>query len=272
MSTRAGARGARTALAVGLAALLGVAMVLTVLNVADSLRGWFHRGAPSSVATPPAEAPPAPVVEPPAPAAPVEPAPGLPPLAESDPWIRSEARALSSHAKLAAWLGTEGLIQRFAVLVDNLAEGADPARHVPFLAPEEAFRPERQGDRLVLGPSSYRRFDVLGDVVASLDARAAAALYRTVKPLLQEAYRQLGYPDRDFDVALARAIALVRDTPVIEGDVELAPSVRTYRFQDPALEGLRKPQKDLIRMGPANQRKIQQKLEEIAELLGLPKV
>ena len=46
---------------------------------------------------------------------------------------------------------------------------------------------------------AYDRYDLVADVVSSLDARATAELYRDLKPLIREAYANFGYPDRDFD-------------------------------------------------------------------------
>jgi hypothetical protein len=42
-----------------------------------------------------------------------------------------------------------------------------------------------------------------------------------------------------------------------------------YTFDDPALEALTPPQRQLLRMGPRNERLVQQKLREIAPHLGI---
>ena len=51
--------------------------------------------------------------------------------------------------------------------------------------------------------------------------------------------------------------------------VELVPAVRSYHFADPALEALSPAQKQLLRLGPGNARRVQAKLRELAPALGL---
>ena len=203
--------------------------------------------------------------------APVEPREKLPPLDESDTLIRKLAAALSSHPGWASWLITEGLVRRFVVIVDNVAEGVAPRKHVPFLAPKGSFQTaERRGSR-VIDPRSYTRYDLTADIVASLDTRGCAELYKRLKPLIQDAYRDLGYPDRNFDVTLARAIDRLDKTPVPEGQVTVREGVKSFKYENPELEALTPAQKQFLRMGPANMKKVKQKLRDLSESLGLPR-
>jgi len=220
---------------------------------------------PEAVAQPPSAGPPASVPE--EKAAPETP---LPPLADSDPLARELASALSSRPELAAWLATKDLIQTFAAAVDNVAEGASPRPHLPFLAPEGLFRAEQRKDRLYVGAKSYARYDSIADVVASLEPQGCAQLYQRLKPLIDEAYRELGHPATSFDDALRRAITRLLATPVVEGQVELTPRVISYAFADPGLEAMSPAQKHLLRMGPRNVRMIQAELRQIAGALGIP--
>ena len=85
-----------------------------------------------------------------------------------------------------------------------------------------------------------------------------------------EAYRELGYPDGNFDLVVERAIVRVLETPVLEGDVDVRPSPVLYQFMDTRLERLAPAQKQLLRMGPRNVRLIQDKLRDVAYALGIP--
>jgi hypothetical protein len=58
--------------------------------------------------------------------------------------------------------------------------------------------------------------------------------------------------------------------PVVQGEVELAPSGIVYAYVYPRLEEMSGAQKHLLRMGPANVQVIQGKLREIAGYLGIP--
>jgi hypothetical protein len=56
---------------------------------------------------------------------------------------------------------------------------------------------------------------------------------------------------------------------VVEGPVELKEKIVSYQFADPGLEGLRPAQKHFLRMGPGNVRKVQAKLRQLAQALGI---
>ncbi|RPJ77860.1 MAG: DUF3014 domain-containing protein, partial [Acidobacteria bacterium] len=143
-------------------------------------------------------------------------------------------------------------------------------RHLKVLAPKEPFRTERSGDRIVVDPASYRRYDGLAQAVAGLDANGVARLYSTLKPRLADAYRELGHPDGNIDAAIEKVITHLLETPAPgAGERELREDSVSYRYADPRLERASPAQKQLLRMGPENQALIQEKLREIAAALGM---
>lgn len=193
----------------------------------------------------------------------------LPALDQSDQWARKAVGALSAEPELSEWLAHDHLVRRFTAAVDNIGDGVIPRQQLRFLAPRVPFRVRQDGNHLVADPANYHRFDRLATVIGSIDADSAASVYRHAKPLLQEAYRQLGYPDRDFDEAIKKAIRTVLSTPVIQGQPELVEGVDNYRFADPQLEGLDGMQKLLLRMGPANLEIIDRQARAFAQALGI---
>lgn len=202
-----------------------------------------------------------------------EPVPGenvdLPPLGETDATVRQLVGALSAHPKVAAWLTTDQLIRNFAVVVVNIANGRSPAQHLRAVRPTGEFVADQEGDVARINPRSYRRYDDYADAVGALDAEGTARLYATLKPRIQDAYRELGYPEGDFDRAMERAIVELLDTPVVEGDVALTPKSVSWDFADPKLQSLSSAQRQFLRMGPRNMRIVKAKLREIAPLLGI---
>ncbi len=193
----------------------------------------------------------------------------LPPLDQSDALVRELVGRLSSHPTIAAWLATDRLIRNFTVVLVNVSEGQTPAKHLRAVAPRAPFQASADSGPAVILPASYARYDAFGDAVASLDAKGAARLYATLKPRIQEAYSDLGYPNADPDVALQRAIAELLKTPVIDGQLAVRHSSVSYTYADPKLESLSAAQKHLLRMGPRNVRIIQAKLREMAPSLGI---
>jgi hypothetical protein len=212
--------------------------------------------------------------EPPAapPAAPAAPAtePGSP-VAPPDPArVRSLLEAVSASAPFRRCLAEEDPLRRAALVIDNLAEGVSPARPLACLAPAGPFAVERQGRRTVVSEATWRRYDDAAAAVASLDAEALARAYRELKPALEGVYRALGYPRASLDVVVARALHRIGDVPVPQGAVEVVEGKGAlWAFADPRLEALGPAEKHLLRMGPANARRVQEKARELERALGL---
>jgi hypothetical protein len=219
----------------------------------------------AATASPQTEAPPAPLGGTPAPVA-------VPPLDQSDDVVRQLVRQLTSHPTVASWLATDGLIRNFTVSMANVADGVTPARHLRTVRPSAPFAVTTQNGRSVIDPASYRRYDSIAAAVASIDPQGAAQLYATLKPRIEEAYRDLGHPDTPVDRAVEQSIVRLLQTPVVEGPIEVRPASQGigYVFADPNLEALSGAQKQLLRTGPDNVRKIQQGLRTMARALGIP--
>jgi len=191
-------------------------------------------------------------------------------LDQSDPVVREYAKAISSSARFGQWLGSKELVRKFVVAVDNIANGQSPRSHVNFWAPEGQFRAVNKPAGTFIDESKYSRYDPVAEVFVSLDARAAVRFYRGLRPLIQDAYRDLGYPDTDFSDTLIKAMAELLETPVVEGPIKLEKKILSYVMTDESLEGLSQAQKQLLRMGPKNVQLIQGKIRELAAALGIP--
>lgn len=190
-------------------------------------------------------------------------------LDSSDDILKKLAKKLSLHPKWVIWLNNKNLIQRFTATIDNIAHGLSPSPHLSFLAPKEKFQVIKKNGLPYINPASYKRYNPIADVFASLDVEGCLMLYQRLKPLFQEAYKDLGYPKQDFDLALFKAIIELLKTPIVEGEILLKKKVITYQMVNSKLEQLSPAQKHLIRMGPKNTIKIQTKLREIALALGI---
>jgi hypothetical protein len=200
----------------------------------------------------------------------------LPKLGQSDEGIREKAKGLSSNPRLANWLKINNIIRRITAAVDNVADGRSPRASLKFLGPKKGFSVQKKGGKFYINPKSYTRYNLAADVFQSLNAEGIVRVFREFKPLFQDAYRELGYKDRDFQNTLVRAIQELLRVPVVEGDVLLEEKEEKVVFilaatmADEKLEDLSDAQKHLLRMGPKNTAKIQGKLREIAQALGVP--
>ncbi|MGB7295713.1 MAG: DUF3014 domain-containing protein [Candidatus Aminicenantales bacterium] len=245
-----------------------VLLIIVILAVAAALYYFLihRRGAKTERLV---DIPSAAVLEKELPPAPLE-GPDKPPvnLDESDDLVRSLAKEISTHPRLADWLNSKGLIRRFVAAVDNIANGLSPRAHVDFFEPPGEFGTAERGGLTVADPDGYGRYHTVVDVFVSLESNQCVSLFRSMKPLCQEAYRDLGYPDQDFEQTILRAIVELMGTPVVEGSIYLEKAVLNYVILDPALENLSDAQKHLLRMGLENVGAIQAKLREMALALG----
>jgi len=242
-----------------LVAVIAIALLAVVFFV------FRHPSKPAAGSSPaPVAAAPASATASPAPALEV----ALPPLDESDAFVRQIAAGLSAHPEVARWLARTALVRTLTVVVVNVAAGETPRPHLDFLAPKQRFRAARRpARRLVPDPVGFAGYDLFGDAVASVDVVVTANGYRTMAPLFEAAYVELGHPEGGFPTAFDKAIRALLAVPVLREDVELVPHAIGFRYADAKLETLTPAQKQFLRIGPRNVRLVQGKLKELAASL-----
>lgn len=182
----------------------------------------------------------------------------LPPLSQSDGFIRRLVALLSQHPTLARWLAADALIARTALAVEQVGDGRTPSVPFQFTRPASRAATIARGSDLVIDPSSHRRWDDLTATVLSVDPQQAAELYRHVRPLFVETYRGMGHPDGNFDAAIGRAAGRVLATPVRQEPV-LVDARRGYvEHRDVELRALPGISRQMLLMGPANVQRLQE--------------
>ena len=198
----------------------------------------------------------------------------LPPLDQSDGFVRDLVGTLSSHSALAGWLRQPNLVRTFAAAVENVSLGGTPTANLGFMRPTGAYsvveRKTVNGSEIVPDPASYERYGVITTVFTSIDPQTAGDVYRRLHGLIQEAFAELGYPDTSFDSTLATAFTTLIQTPVPATAPLLEAHLNTYHYADQRLEALLPAQKQLLRMGPDNARRIQDHLQRLGSALDLP--
>ncbi len=199
----------------------------------------------------------------------MEPFTGLPPLEESDEWLREEAAELSPDPQWPTWLSADGLVDRVVLGVVNVATGESPAGQLPFLQPSDTFAVVMEGDRTFADPENGRRYDALVGAVTALDAQASARFYRGIAPLLESGLQQLGFVDRDFDEFARSALDVILVVEVPEGPLEVEEAGIVWAYVDPELEALSPATKHLLRLGPDNLLRLQSWARSFAEASGL---
>lgn len=206
----------------------------------------------------------------PAPPAATDSANALPPLDQSDGLVRQLAQTVSSSPALVAWLATDDLIRNFAVGVSNVSDGKSPAKQLGRLRPTAKFAVTGRGEAMQIDPRSYARYNALATAASSLDPAASAQVYKTLKPRIEEAYRELGPSTATFDQVLEEAIVMLLKTPALADPVRVEPRGVGYGYAEKNIEALTPAQKQLLRLGPRNVRLVKTALRNIALAIGIP--
>jgi Protein of unknown function (DUF3014) len=193
----------------------------------------------------------------------------VPPLDQSDPVVRQLVQALTRSPRVLAWLATPDLIRTFTRSVTNVADDKSPAQALAVFRPKAPFTITTQDRLEYVNPTSYQRYTTLAAAATSIDPSGAARVYATLKPRINDAYHELGFPQQSFDPVLERAILTLLSTPIVRGPIALRHKGIGYAFEDQRLEQLSAPQKQLLRMGPDNMLEIQNALRAIGLALGI---
>lgn len=203
---------------------------------------------------------------------PLEPAPApLPTLADSDPLMREKLSAAGAGPELDEVEAQQNLIQLGSALVDGFSRGLVLYKLLPVKPPAEAFSVEQEGEQVFMSPASYRRYDEYAEAIAKLDTAVLVTSFHQMRPLYEQAYGQLGLVPEDFDNAVVRLLDQILETPELDQPVALTRKSVMYKYADPQLEQLTPMQKQLLRMGPENIRRIKAQAQALrAGLLGQP--
>ncbi|MCB1703899.1 MAG: DUF3014 domain-containing protein [Halioglobus sp.] len=190
-----------------------------------------------------------------------------PPLtvADGDAILRQQLSAAGAGAPLTRLVSGEQPLDLSAALIDGLGRGIILRKMLPLERPKQAFSVDREGDSLYMSPASYNRYNAFTDAVTTLNTSVLVETFHTLRPLYQQTYEQLGLDPEDFDNAIIRTLDMVLATPEIAEPIALKPKSVVYVYADPALESLPALQKQLLRMGPDNLRRIKKQARVLRE-------
>jgi hypothetical protein len=184
----------------------------------------------------------------------------LPELATSTEDILAQLQLAEQDTSV---LTSDQLIRDAVVFIDNLRNGVVVRDKAGVDGPRNAFRVLEQNDKIYIDPRSYDRYNTLVDWFVSLDTDVLVTMLERYRPLVVAALAEIGYPDTAPEQVLLEAIAVLNNTPAVGTVVELTDDTVMYRFADPALESLPDAQKQMLRLGPDNIRRVKLKLTAI---------
>ena len=194
----------------------------------------------------------APAVQQPAPVSTVpdvEPLASLPSLDNSDALLREKLVGLIGRVPFSELVLPASLVRRIVATVDNLPRETASRRVIPLAPVPGAY-----------DPSNFDRYAPYVRVIEAIDEKALVADYARAYPLFQQAYRELGYPDRQFNDRLLQAIDDLLAAPELDAAPELIRPRVHYEFASTDLETRSAGQKMMLRMGPDNAARVKAKL------------
>jgi len=198
----------------------------------------------------------------------------LPSLNESDTWLQEKLPSLTWRKELLKLVINEDMIRRFVVFTDNFSQGLVAYEHSPLVKPNTSFSAtEQKSDNNELkaawqwDENSTRRFSLYVDLLRSVDTDSLVEWYVELKPLINEAYSELGYPDDDFTEVLQSTITRVLDMELPKEPIELVRPSVMFRYKNAEIESLDDADKLLLRLGKDNLLVIKSILLEINEKL-----
>lgn len=226
---------------------------------------------PPSQVAPPATLPIAPSIRHPiesAPAAAAEPPADpaeltyLPALDASDAAVARSLDPLLADGGTRDLLLLNNIVRRIVATVDNLPGERISSRLSPVRFVGGGLIVDPSGDGFVIGEQNARRYAPYVRLAETVDLRYLASLYARFYPLFQQAYEELGYPNRYFNDRLVAVLDHLLATPDPESPIRVVQPKVLYQFADPELEALSAGQKILLRMGAENRARVKAQLRE----------
>lgn len=195
------------------------------------------------------------------------PTPGfiLPTLDNSDSDAIKQLNTLTSENKFSHWFHPEYLIRRGVTFIDGLSRGLLLNKMLKVPTPKGKFLAVKEGNKYWLNPQNYQRYNYFTHVIKSINDKKLIQAFHLFRPLLEEAYGELGYPPQELDSALISALDQILVAPTSKEPIELTRESVQYKYADPGLEALPPIQKQLLRMGPENTQIIQNKARMLRE-------
>jgi hypothetical protein len=246
-----------------------VAVVIIIAGGAAALFFWPQNqpaSAPVHVqASPPAPPPPAPevrsVVDTPPAQAP------LPSLAESDKLILDALAGLVGNKSLMKFFRTDRFIHNFVATIDNLPGRRAPLSVLPVEPAPGQFIAAGSSGNLTISPKNSARYTAYVRIATAIDPEKLVGLYVRLYPLFQQAYEELGYPDKYFNDRLIVVLDDLLAAPIASEPVKLVQPNVLYQYADPDLEKLSIGQRILMRLGGKNEDLVKTRLHKIRQEL-----
>jgi hypothetical protein len=253
----------------------GIGIVIVLIVAVTAYLGLRHHDQKSTLATAetasaPAPAASAPVEQHPISDVQVHPAHAstapLPALDHSDGMVRDALTTLSGK-QLDALLSGKALIPRIVATINALPDAKLSPQMVPVHSPRGAFAVTQNKGGTIMATANAHRYDRYVEPFLAVDNNALVTWYVRNYPLFEEAWKQLGIPQKHFNDRLITVIDLLLATPTPDKPPQLVAENGNYVFANPQLERLSAGQKIMLRLDAKQENQVKAKLTALRAML-----
>ena len=159
----------------------------------------------------------------------------LPSLDDSDEFARRQFTELAPDDQLGQWFPPNHVLRRTVSLLDGLSRGDVLRKMLRAPTPKGSFAVVPDGQKRSISPTNYQRYNYLVDTLDAMDNEKLIKLFHLLRPLLEQAYGELGYPPESVDKAV---ISAATSTARLSGT-----GFRSVQIRGPKTGGAARPAK-----------------------------
>jgi hypothetical protein len=195
----------------------------------------------------------------------------LPALMVSDTTMQNTLADLFGPLSLGKVFYEDAIIHRFVATIDNLPRKSVPVRNLPVKPIPGPLVASGKDDNVSISTENAARYTPYVQMADAIDAKNLVSAYVHFYPLMQQDYRDLGYPKAYFNDRVIEAIDDLLAAPDATDPPRVVQPKVLYQYADPDFEARSAGQKIMMRMGSENAAKIKAKLREIRHELTGPR-
>lgn len=171
-------------------------------------------------------------------------------------------------AGLSDWVNHKDIVKKFIRISNDLSQNQIIYKHRNEFKLTEKIMIKSDAEGLYIDPNSYHRYDALVNAIEHVDVNKCVQLYQKYEHIFNAIYQEFAYPEsyKLQDIFL-KAAANIIAAPVLDNRLNVVKHSLVYKFSDPKIESLSSLEKQMLRMGPENSRKIQNKFRQLVEAL-----
>src|SRR6266550_8515228 len=124
----------------------------------------------------------------------------------SDATMQNTLADLFGPASLGKVFYEDAIIHRFVTTVDNLPRKTIPSRNLPVKPIAGPLATSAKDDNISISAENASRYTPYVRMAEAIDPRSLVSTYVHFYPLIQQDYRDLGYPNGYFNDRLIEAI------------------------------------------------------------------